>query len=114
MAAHITVTPSGKRVKVTFKGVVVADTARALELREGSHPPTLYIPRADADLALLHKTTHATGCPHKGQASYFTIKVGAAESQNAIWSYETPHEGVAAIKGHLAFYPDRIDLIEVG
>ena len=114
MPAHITLTPSKIRVKVTFKGAVVADTLNALELREGTYPPVFYIPRADADMGLLHKSAHSTLCPHKGEASYYSIRVGAAGSENAIWSYETPHADVAAIKGHLAFYPNRVDAIEVG
>ena len=112
-ADYIRITPSPKRVRVTWHGKTVVDTTRALEMREGSHPPVLYLPRADANMALLRKTTHHTTCPHKGEASYFSLADGGAESANAIWTYETPKAEVAAIKEHLAFYPDRVDAIEV-
>ena len=113
MSDHIKITPSARRVRVTFKGKVVVDTKKALELREGSYPVTYYVPRADADMSLLKKTAHHTTCPHKGEASYFSIVAGGAESENAIWSYETPIAGSAAIKEHLAFYPNRVDAIEI-
>jgi uncharacterized protein (DUF427 family) len=111
--ASITIEPSPNRVVVRFAGRVVADTRRALALREGSYPPVLYVPREDADVSLLRRTAHATRCPYKGEASYYTIAVdGDRTAENAVWSYETPLDAVAAIRGHLAFYPDRVDAIE--
>ena len=109
----ISITSSSKRVRVTWHGKTVVDTTRALEMREGAYPPVLYVPRADANMALMKKTAHHTTCPHKGEASYFSLADGGAESANAIWTYETPKDSVAAIKEHLAFYPDRVDAIEV-
>jgi uncharacterized protein (DUF427 family) len=51
-------------------------------------------------------------CPYKGDCAYFSIPAGGERSINAVWSYEEPSAAVAAIKGHLAFYPDRVDAIE--
>lgn len=110
----ITITPNPARVVVTVGGKVVADTRRALTLQEANYPPVQYIPREDADLTLLAGTDHGTYCPYKGDASYFSIPAGGARSVNAIWTYEAPYEAVAEIAGHLAFYPDRVDSIEVG
>jgi uncharacterized protein (DUF427 family) len=108
----ITITSSPHRVRVTFNGRVVADTHRALTLREASLPAVQYIPRADVDMALFERTAHATYCPYKGDASYFSLKVDGRVSENAVWSYEAPYSAVAAIVGHLAFYQDRVDRIE--
>jgi uncharacterized protein (DUF427 family) len=111
--AHpITVTRNPSRVVVTLGGQVIADTTDALTLREASYPAVQYIPRKDVDMAALERTDHATHCPYKGAASYFSLPAGGKRSVNAIWSYETPHEAVAEIKDHLAFYPDRVDGIE--
>jgi uncharacterized protein (DUF427 family) len=99
-------------VVVKAGGRVVADTRRALTLREASYPAVFYIPREDADMSLLSRTEHKSWCPYKGEASYYSITPGGAQAVNAIWSYETPHEAVSAIKDHLAFYPDRVDSIE--
>jgi uncharacterized protein (DUF427 family) len=96
---------------VSFNGRVVADTRRALTLREASYPPVQYIPRADIDMAALEPTDHASHCPYKGDASYFSLKAEGKVSENAAWSYETPYPSMAAIAGHLAFYPSRVDEI---
>jgi uncharacterized protein (DUF427 family) len=109
----ITIEPTPKRVRVLFNGRVVADTTRALTLREATLPPVQYIPREDADMSLLERTGHKSHCPYKGDAAYYTIRTDGRAAENAIWTYENPNPEVASIKGHLAFYPDRVDRIEV-
>lgn len=109
----ITIEPAGRRVVVRAGGKVVADSRAALTLREASYPPVHYIPRADVDMALLTPTSHSTHCPYKGDASYFSIPAGGERAVNAVWSYEGPHPAVAAIAGHVAFYPSRVDAIDV-
>ena len=110
----ITVTPHPERVRVRFNGRTVADTTHALALREGSYPTVLYIPRADVEMSLFTRSTHTSHCPHKGDASYYSLQVDGRTAENAVWTYETPKPEVAAIAGHLAFYPDRVDAIEEG
>jgi len=107
----IAISPNPNRVKVTFAGRIVADTTRALTLREASYPPVQYVPRADVDASLLERTAHSTKCPYKGTASYYSIHAGGKVAENAIWSYETPFPDVKEIAGHVAFYPDRVDSI---
>jgi uncharacterized protein (DUF427 family) len=63
-------------------------------------------------MAALERTDHSTHCPYKGDASYFSIRVGDRLSENAIWSYEQPFPAVAEIKELLAFYSNRVDAIE--
>ena len=108
----IAITPAPGRVIVRLGGQVVADTRRALTLREANYPGVKYIPRQDVDMSLLERTDHATYCPYKGDCSYFSIPLGGEKSRNAVWSYENPYEAVAQIKDHLAFYPNRVDAIE--
>jgi uncharacterized protein (DUF427 family) len=108
----ISVTPTGQRVCVSFNGVVIADSMRALTLQESTYRPVIYIPRADARMDLMRRTEHGTHCPYKGDASYYSVHVGNRVSDNAVWSYEAPYPAMAAIAGHLAFYPDRVDTIE--
>lgn len=112
-AGHpITLQPAHGRVVVRAAGRTIADTTRAIELREASYPPVLYIPRSDVDMTLLERTEHGSHCPYKGDASYFSVRAAGPRSVNAAWSYETPFDQVAAIAHHLAFYPDRVDAIE--
>ncbi|MBD9651542.1 DUF427 domain-containing protein [Ensifer sp. ENS09] len=108
----ITTERNPARVVVTLGGRVIADTRNALTLREASCPAVQYIPREDTDMSLLERTDHSSHCPYKGDASYFSIPLGGELSRNAVWTYEDPHPAVAAIKGRLAFYPDRVDSIE--
>ena len=105
----ITIDGNPVRVVVSVAGRVIADTRHALVLREASYPPVQYIPRKDVDMSLLERTEHATHCPYKGDAAYYSIPSGAARGVNAVWTYETPYAAVTAIKDHLAFYPDRVD-----
>jgi uncharacterized protein (DUF427 family) len=102
----ITITPTGSRVTVTAGGRVVADTENALTLQEASYPPVQYVPLADVDPALISATDHQTYCPYKGEASYWSLP-GA---ENSVWGYQEPHEAVAEIKGHVAFYPDKAEV----
>ncbi len=95
---------------VRWRGRVIVDTARALELHEGAYPPVLYLPREDADMRLLTPSARHTTCPHKGVASYFSLKDESTSDENAVWSYETPKADVEAIAGRLAFYPDKVDI----
>ena len=107
----ITIVPSPNPIVVTVARRVIADTTRALVLSELSHAPVLYIPRQDVDMALLVRSDHATYCPYKGDCAYYSVLVGGQRSVNAAWSYEAPYAAVAAIRDHLAFYPDRVDSI---
>jgi uncharacterized protein (DUF427 family) len=109
----IAISPAGGKVRVTIAGRIVAESTRALLLEEKGYPPVFYLPRKDADMKLLVRTTHYTYCPYKGDCTYYSIPVGGSRSENAVWTYERPHEAVANIREYLAFYPSRVDAIEV-
>ena len=99
------------RVVVSVAGRVIADTRNALTLREADYPAVQYIPREDVDLTQLERTDHATYCPYKGDCNYYSLPAGGKKSVNAVWSYEDPYPAVVQIKGHVAFYPDKVDEI---
>ena len=109
----ITIAPTARRVVVTVGGRVVADSRNALTLQEASYPAVQYVPLADVDLSLLERTTHATYCPYKGDCAYYSVQAGGERAVNAVWTYEQPYDAVAAIRDHVAFYPDRVDAIEL-
>lgn len=92
---------------------MIADTRNALVLREASYPPAYYIPRNDVEMTLLERTDHATYCPYKGDCAYYSIPIGGERTVNAVWTYESPYAPVKEIAQHLAFYPNRVDSIEV-
>ncbi|HEV8021756.1 MAG TPA: DUF427 domain-containing protein [Candidatus Lustribacter sp.] len=109
----ITIVPNPGRVRVLSGGQVIADTVRALTLRESDYSPVQYIPRADVAIQLLARTDNATYCPYKGDAAYYSIPDAGERAVNAVWTYEAPYPAVEQIKGYLAFYPDRVDAIEL-
>jgi uncharacterized protein (DUF427 family) len=108
----ITIEANPNRVRVTVAGRLLADTRDALTLREADYAPVQYVPLSDVDGSLLEPSDHASHCPYKGDASYYSVPVGGETSIDAVWEYRSPHEAVAAIKGHVAFYPSRVERIE--
>lgn len=110
----ITITRNPRRVRVTVGDILIAESAKALTLKEAKYPAVQYVPREDANMALLERTERTTHCPYKGDASYYSIKADGKTLDNAIWTYETPFPAMAEISGHLAFYPDKVKIEEVG
>jgi uncharacterized protein (DUF427 family) len=109
----ITITPAREHITVTVAGRRVADTRAALILQEAAYPPVHYIPRQDVDMAQLERTSHQTYCPYKGDCAYYSIPAGAQRSVNAVWTYEAPYAAVSEIREYLAFYPDRVDSLQI-
>ena len=109
----ITITPTGSRVTVTWKGKVIADSTNALSLAESTYPVVQYIPRKDVKPDVLEGSEHTTYCPFKGTASYFTLSAEGARDENAVWYYTNPYDAVGDIKDHVAFYPNVVDAIDV-
>jgi uncharacterized protein (DUF427 family) len=109
----ISIQPAGRQVRVRAAGRILAETRAALALQEAGYPPVYYLPRRDVDMTQLQRTPHQTYCPYKGDCSYYSIPVAGERATNAVWSYERPHPAMAEIAGFLAFYPERVDAIEV-
>jgi uncharacterized protein (DUF427 family) len=110
----ITITQNPRRIRVTAGDIVIAESAKALTLKEAKYPAVQYVPREDANMALLERTERTTHCPYKGDASYYSIKADGKTLDNAIWTYETPFPAMTEITGHLAFYPDKVKIEEMG
>ncbi|MEV6010541.1 DUF427 domain-containing protein [Streptomyces sp. NPDC051976] len=105
----ITVTPDPARIVVRAQGRVIAETTRALTLREADYPPVHYIPLDDVEDAALRRTQTQTYCPYKGDASYYSLVGAGEEIADAVWTYDKPYDAVAEIAGHVAFYPRHVE-----
>ena len=103
--------PGHPRVQVTYRGEVIADSRDALRLDEPPHPPAFYFPRQDVKMDLLERSNYESFSPHKGYASYYSIKDGP---EDAAWSYEDAYDKMRVLEGRIAFYPDKVDSILVG
>jgi len=101
--------PSPRRVRAFLDGTAVADSTRALLLLEAGHLPVYYFPPADVRTDLLEPTDKQTYCPYKGQAAYWSVRVGDRVATNALWSYQDPLPERTDIKGYLALYWHRMD-----
>lgn len=110
MSGHITIRPAEGTYVIRAGSIELGRTSRALELKEGSYPPVIYVPRADIAMDRLERTDRTSTCPWKGAASYFSVRTDDGTLANAVWSYEAPKAGVEAIAGHLAFYPDKVNV----
>lgn len=102
----ITLETAGERLRVVWKGEVIAESNDAVALFERKHDPVYYFPQSDVRMDLLQRTDLATHCPYKGDASYWTLRGAGGTAENAVWAYETPLDSVGGIKDRLAFYLD--------
>ena len=109
----ITITAADQRWRVKFQGHVIADSAGALILKEASYPPVVYFPREDVSMDFLTRTTHATHCPYKGDAAYYTLAMDGHIVENGVWTYEGPYPAMSLIDGRLAFYPNEVEIYAV-
>ena len=100
---------SPRRVRVVFGGETVADSRRVKLMHETRYLPVYYFPEEDVRMDLLETTDHTTRCPFKGDASYWSVRVGEKVAENAVWSYPEPIETAPPIAGYLAFYWPKMD-----
>ena len=106
----ITVTPSGQTVTVRFGDRIIAKTDQALVLQESTYRPVHYLPLDAVDADVLEPTSHATYCPYKGDASYYSLADGETVAENAVWCYVSPYDAVSEIAGRVAFYPHLVEI----
>ena len=106
----ITLTTAQGRVRALYQGHEIANSVNAILLAEADYRPVWYFPREDVAMGFLGRTDHDTLCPYKGHASYFTVRRDGVIAENAAWSYEDPYPVMTAIQGHIAFYPNVVEV----
>jgi uncharacterized protein (DUF427 family) len=110
----ITIAANPKRLQVVYNGHVIADSETALTLKEATYKAVDYFDRDDVDMAFFTRTDRVTHCPYKGDANYYTLLMDGQFAENAVWTYEEPYPAMDAIRGRLAFYPNMVEIVEVG
>ena len=103
---RMTLEPAGRRLRAVFGGEVIAESEAALVLSEKGYPPRVYFPPADVRRQHLEPSDHASRCPWKGQANYWSVSAGGKTLENGAWAYSEPLPEIAAITGHVSFYED--------
>lgn len=112
-AHRVDIEPNPHRLRVIHCGITLADTSRGFTLKETGLQDVFYFPREDVNMTRFSRSEHVTHCPYKGDASHFHLLTEEGEViENAAWSYESPYEAAAAIRGCLAFYGERVDRID--
>jgi uncharacterized protein (DUF427 family) len=103
----------GRRARVVFAGITVADSAEVLTVQESAHEAVLYFPRKDVRMDMMSRTEHHTYCPFKGTCSYWTLNANGRTAENAVWSYEEPYDEVMGLKDYVAFYRSKVDAVTI-
>lgn len=101
--------PASAVVSITFADVEIALSRRAWRVLETSHPPVYYLPPEDVRLDLLEPASGGSMCEWKGDAVYWSVRVGGRVATRAAWSYPNPTPAFASVRDYLAFYPGRVD-----
>jgi uncharacterized protein (DUF427 family) len=107
---RVDILDSSRHVRVEVDGVTVADSTHPRVLFETGLPPRFYLPKVDVRLDLLAPSDRVTHCPYKGQARYWSVKVGEARHPDLAWSYPTPLPESQKVAGLVAFYDERVDV----
>ena len=108
-AHRILFEPDARRLRAFVGDTLVLDTRRAHLLHETGIRPVPYVPLEDLDATLLARTETTSHCPFKGDASYWSLRVGDELREDAVWGYEDPTERAPWLRGFVALYPDRVD-----
>ena len=101
--------PASSLHQVIFNEAVIAASDNVIIVHEGKLSAVVYFPRADVDMAMLGAEPDTSHCPFKGTASYWSVEANGKSSARAAWSYEEPYADVAALRGYIAFYMDKMD-----
>ena len=105
---RIDILASSRHVRAEVDGVVIAETTKPTLLFETGLPVRFYVPRTDVRMDLLTPTDTVTHCPYKGQAEYWSLRVGDRLEPDVAWSYPTPLPESQKIAGLISFYPQKV------
>jgi uncharacterized protein (DUF427 family) len=101
---------SSRHVRVAVEGTQVAGTRTPVLLFETGLPVRYYIPPADVRFDLLTPTGLHTACPYKGTARYWSFPGDGSTPPDVAWSYPDPLAAVRAVRDHVAFYNEAVDI----
>jgi uncharacterized protein (DUF427 family)/catechol 2,3-dioxygenase-like lactoylglutathione lyase family enzyme len=107
---RVDILATSRRVRVELDGVVLAESTHARVLFETALPPRWYLPKTDLRMDLLVPTGTATHCPYKGQAQYWSVRLGDCLVEDLAWSYRTTLPESQKIVGLVAFHNEEVDL----
>jgi uncharacterized protein (DUF427 family) len=101
---------SSRAVRVELDGVTIAESCSAVMLFETDLPTRYYLPKTDVHMDLLNRSEVHTGCPYKGVASYYDVRVNGKTHDALAWWYPSPLPESAPVAGLVCFYNEKVDL----
>jgi uncharacterized protein (DUF427 family) len=107
---RVDILPSSRHVRIEIAGVTVAESSSARLLFETGLPVRYYLPKTHVRLDLLEHTDTSTHCPYKGQAEYWSARIGNTVHADIAWSYPTPLPESERVAGLIAFYDEKVDV----
>ena len=107
IASDLQLEPTGRRVRTLFAGRTVADSRSVMLLIEKQRLAVYYFPIKDVQQDLLVPTSYKSAHAGKGEASFFSVKVGDRMAEKAAWRYLNPER--PELNDYVAFYWDKMD-----
>jgi uncharacterized protein (DUF427 family) len=108
---RVDVLTGSRHVRVELDGMLLAESTRPMLLFETTLPTRYYLPPEDVRRELLEPTGTITRCPYKGTARYWSVRVGDRLEPDLAWSYPEPIRENPRIRGLIAFFDERVDLV---
>ncbi len=102
--------PSSRHIKIEVEGLEVAESDEPTLLFETGLPTRFYLPPEDVRMDMLEPSEHHTGCPYKGEASYYHVHLPDHVHEDFVWFYPDPVPAVDKIEGLICFYNEKVDI----
>jgi uncharacterized protein (DUF427 family) len=100
------------RIQVRAGGQTIVDTTRGYVVHEAGLPARYYVP-PDEVRGDVSDGQGGARCPWKGQWKHLDLTVGGRRIENAAWTYYDATPTCEAIRDFIAFYPSKVDAIDV-
>jgi uncharacterized protein (DUF427 family) len=107
---RVDILSSSRHIRVEIDGVTVADSTQPRLLFETGLPTRYYLPKTDVRLDLLEPSDSLTRCPYKGEAEYWSVRVGDELHKDVAWFYSSPLPESQKVAGLVAFYDEKVDV----
>ncbi|MEV0292738.1 DUF427 domain-containing protein [Nocardia sp. NPDC050710] len=107
---RIDVRRSSQLVRVECGGWVLGESERPRMLFETYLPVRYYLPRDDIRTDLLIESETTSLCAYKGEATYWSARIGDETVADVAWTYRYPLTDAIEVRDMVAFFTERLDL----
>jgi uncharacterized protein (DUF427 family) len=106
---------STRHVRVALEGTTLAESSSPVLLFETGLPTRYYFNRTEVDFSHLEHSGTVTQCPYKGLTSgYWSVRINDTVHEDLAWVYDFPTAGLDNIRGLIAFYNEKVDIVVDG